>query len=95
MNTKRYINFTGFYNDFKEEFSRSQNERLVQWFNLIGTLGQGCGCTRRAREARSNVEYKSIKNILTNENIQLMQMKFPSTKFEFADGEHLFHTIGV
>ena len=93
MNTKRYINFTGFYNDFKEEFTRSQNERLVAWFNLIGMLGQGCGCTRRAREAQSNKEYKDIKNILTIENIQLMQMKFPSTKFEFADGNHLFHIV--
>ncbi len=95
MNTKRYVNFTGFYNDFKEEFTRSDNQRLVAWFNLIANLGQGCGCTRASRAAQCNVEYKEVRFILTNQNRQLMQMKFPNTVFEFADGEHLFYTMDV
>ncbi len=95
MNTKRYENFTEFFADFHEEFSRSENQRLVQFINTIATLGQGCGCTRRQRTQWCSVEYHAIGEILQPINIQLMKMKFPMTRFEFAEAGHLFYVIEV
>ena len=86
MSTKRY-------EDYHEEFSRSQNQRLVQFINTIATLGQGCGCTRRQRTEWCSREYHAIAEFLDQGNVQLMQMKFPQTRFEFAEAGHLFHVI--
>ena len=95
MSVKRYNNFTEFYNDFKVEFTRSQNQRLVRLFNTIAGLGRGCGCTRRQRGQICSLEYRKVAEALANENIQLMKMKFPMTKFEFAEGKDVFHVIDV
>ena len=95
MNVKRYNNFTEFFNDFHAEFSRSHNQRLVQFINTIGALGQGCGCTRRQRTEWCSVEYHAMIEILDAANIQLMKMKFPMTKFEFVEAGNLFHVIEV
>ena len=91
--TKRYENFTEFFHDYHEEFSRSNNQRLVQFINTIGGLGQGCGCTRRQREQWCVNEYQAISEVLDPMNVQLMQMKFPLTRFEFAEAGYLFHVI--
>ena len=95
MNIKRYDNFTEFFNDFHIEFSHSQNQRLVQWINTIATLGQGCGCTRRQRTEWCSTEYHAIAGILDNHNVQLIKMKHPMTKIEFAEMGAVFHVIEV
>ena len=95
MNVKRYSNLTEFYNDFKIEFSRTQNQRLQTLFSTIATLGQGCGCTRKRRLAKCSEEYTRIAVILQSQNVQLMKMKYPMTKFEFAEGDSVFHVIDV
>lgn len=93
MNTKRYSNFTEFFNDFHDEFSRSNNQRLVQFINTIATLSQGCGCTRRQRTEWCSREYHAIPEILDELNVHLMKMKFPQTRFEFTEAGNLFHVI--
>ena len=95
MSVRRYNNFTEFYNDFKTEFTRSQNKKLVKLFNTIASLGKGCGCTRKRRGQFCSLEYRKAAEILTNENIQLMKMKYPMTKFEFAEADAVFHVIDV
>tara|TARA_B100000676_G_C17931775_1_gene761285 strand:- start:338 stop:625 length:288 start_codon:yes stop_codon:yes gene_type:complete len=95
MNTKRYSNFTEFFNDFKEEFLRTQNQRLFALFNTIATLSQGCGCTRRYRTGKCSEEYRNLPQYIAPENVQVMQMKFPNTKFELAEGDEVFHVIDV
>jgi len=90
MNVKRYKSFQEFHADFKNEFSQSKNGRLTAWFHQIGTLGQGCGCTRKARAKFCFKEYRKVTHVLKNDNINLMKMKFPNTQFEFAEGDELF-----
>ena len=90
MNVKRYKSFQEFHADFKNEFSNSSNQRLNNWFHQIGTLGQGCGCTRKQRAKLCFREYRKVSHVLKIDNISLMKMKIPSTKFEFAEGEELF-----
>ena len=46
--------------------------QVVQWVNMGSTLNQGCGCTRREREAAIDAGYKSMGIYLSNESkIQL------------------------
>ena len=93
MNVIRYNNFTEFYQAFAQEFSHSKNQRLNKWFNMMGTLNQGCGCTRRQRMKYCSIEYNKTALVLKPENIQLMKMKHQNTKFEFAEGGEVFHVI--
>jgi hypothetical protein len=95
MSAFRYNNFTEFYNDYKMEFSNSQNQRLVNLFNTIANLGKGCGCTRRKRTQFCSLEYRKVGEILTPQNIQLMKMKHPMMKLEFAEVNAVFHVIDV
>lgn len=95
MNAIRYKNFTEFYNAFQPEFSRSNNQRLKQFFDVIANLSKGCGCTRRKRTQFCSKEYRNMSEILSSENINLMKMKHPMTKFELAEGDDVFHVINV
>ena len=93
MNVIKYKNFTEFYNAMRPEFSRTNNKRLKQFFDVVTNLSKGCGCTRRKRSEFCSREYASMSEILSSENIQLMKMKHPMTKFEFYEGNDAFHTI--
>ena len=93
MNVIRYNNFTEFFQSMNPEFAKSSNERLKSYFQVVANLSKGCGCTRRKRQEYSSKEYRSMSQILNTENIQLMKMKYPMTKFEFAEANEVFHVI--
>ena len=93
MNVKRYKSFQEFHAEFKEEFTNSANQRLNYWFNTIGTLAQGCGCTRKQRAKICYKEYRKIAHVLKPENVSLMKLKYPNHTFEFSEGDELFWVI--
>ena len=93
MNVIRYSSFTEFYNDFKQEFGMTSNGRLAQWWHNIGTLNQGCGCTRRQRMKMAYKEYLKSSLVLNRDNVNLMRMKNPNTTYEFADGDGVFWKV--
>jgi hypothetical protein len=95
MNVVKFNNFTEFYKAFQPEFSRTGNKRLLSLFRIVASLHKGCGCTRRKRTEFCSKEYRSMSQVLQPENIQLMKMKHPMTKFEFLEGKELFHVIQV
>lgn len=93
MNVVKYSNISDLYAAHHLEFLRSGNERLKQFFNVMSTLGQGCGCTRRKRTEWCSVEYRSLGEILNEDNIRLMRMKNPGARLEFSEGEEVFYVI--
>ena len=89
---KRFEDFAQFVAE-TQEFARSSNDRLVNFFNLASTLNQGCGCTRRARTEQASREYHSIGEFLSEDNINLMKNKWPNHKIEFAEAGAVFFVI--
>ena len=65
---KKFSNFAEFVAEM-HEFTKTSNERLLNFVNLASTLNQGCGCTRRARTEAASKEYLSIGEFLTEDNI--------------------------
>jgi hypothetical protein len=45
----------------------SYSDQVVQWINMGSTLNQGCGCTRKQREAALDAGYKSMGVYLNGE----------------------------
>ena len=93
MNVVKYNNISGLYAEYHVEFLRSNNERLQQFFNVMSTLGQGCGCTRRQRTEWCSVEYRSLGQILNEDNIRLMRLRNPDSRLEFSEGDEVFYVI--
>mgnify|MGYP000093082238 CR=1 FL=1 len=91
--TKRFGNFAEFVADMHVEFSRSANERLVNFINLASSLNQGCGCTRRARAESASREYRSVGEYLTEDNVNFLKNKWPGHRIEFAEGKEVFFVI--
>ena len=89
---KKFSNFAEFVAEM-HEFTKTSNERLLNFVNLASTLNQGCGCTRRARPEAASKEYLSIGECLTEDNINLLKNKWPSHKIEFAEGDAVFFVI--
>ena len=48
--------------------SFSYNKSISDWANIGNTLNQGCGCTRKQREATLEAGYKSMVIWLTEDN---------------------------
>ena len=90
---KRFENFAEFAKDMEVEFSRTNNERLLNFMNLVANLHHGCGCTRRARTEQASKEYHSIGEYLSEDNINLMKNKWQNHKIEFAEAGAVFFTI--
>ena len=72
---KRFENFAEFAKDMEVEFSRTNNERLLNFMNLVANLHHGCGCTRRARTEQASKVYHCIREYLCEDNINLMKNK--------------------
>jgi hypothetical protein len=90
---KRFENFAEFAKDMGVEFSRTNNERLLNFMNLVANLNQGCGCTRRARAEQASKEYHSIGEYLSEDNINLLKNKWQRHKIEFAEAGAVFFVI--
>lgn len=91
--TKRFENFVEFAKDMEIEFSRTNNERLLNFMNLVANLHQGCGCTRKARQQQASKEYHSVGEYLSEDNINLLKNKWQRHKIEFAEAGAVFFVI--
>ena len=90
---KRFEDFPSFVAEMQVEFTKSSNERLVNFMNLALNLNQGCGCTRRARTEQASREYHSIGEYLSEDNINLLKNKWQGHKIEFAEAGSVFFVI--
>ena len=63
-----WIEFYKLFVNMSGESKFSYNPQLTNWANIAATLGQGCGCTRSAREASLEAGYKSMVMYLSPEN---------------------------
>ena len=90
---KTFNNFSDFVLDFDFEFTNTQNERLALFMNLIKTLNQGCGCTRRQRAEQAEREWLAIGTYLTEDNIGVIKNKYQGHVIEFCWNGPVFFTI--
>lgn len=90
---KRFENWHSFAKEMEFEFSRSQNDRLRNYINLVATLGQGCACTKRSRSENALKEYLVIGEYLTEDNANLLRGKYPNHTIEFAQDGAVFFII--
>ena len=90
---KRFENFAKFGKEMHVEFSLTGNERLKTLVNLIVTLHQGCGCSKRARAEKALREYLIIGTFLTEDNMGLLRGKYPNHTIEFAQDGGVFFVI--
>lgn len=89
----RFEDFGHFAKEMQIEFTKTNNERLVNFMNLVANLGQGCGCTRKARMEQASKEYHAIGEYLSEDNINLMKNKWQNHRIEFAEAGAVFFVI--
>jgi|TARA_B100000676_G_scaffold94310_3_gene94061 hypothetical protein len=93
MNVIRYNNFTEFYLDFKDDFSRSNNPKFAKWWMTIGNLNKGCKCSLKARMLECHNSYLDLGSLLEISHINLMRLKNPNTKYEITEDGLVFLII--
>ena len=82
-----------FVHDFHAELHNTQNQRLQQFIQLVATLNQGCGCTRRQRGQMAEQEYVAIGTYLSADNIGVIKAKYQDHTIEFANNGAVFFII--
>lgn len=90
---KTFNNFVDFNTEMGFDFQNTNNERLRNFFNLINTLNQGCGCTRRQRAGAAEKEWVAIGTYLTEDNVNLIKNKYQGQVVEFCQHGPMFFTI--
>jgi len=90
---KTFNNFTEFVLDFDFEFQHTQNARLLNFMNLIKTLNQGCGCTRRQRAEHAEQEWLAIGTYLSQDNINVIKNKYQGHVIEFCWNGPVFFSM--
>ena len=90
---KTFNNFVEFTTEMDFDFQRTSNERLANFLNLVKTLNQGCGCTRRQRAETAEREWVAIGTYLTEDNVNLIKNKYQGQVVEFCWNGPMFFTI--
>tara|TARA_A100001201_G_C4042271_1_gene187075 strand:+ start:449 stop:733 length:285 start_codon:yes stop_codon:yes gene_type:complete len=90
---KRFENFVEFAAEMKVEFTKTSNERLLNFVNLVLNLNQGCGCSRAARTRQASAEYHAIGEYLSEDNVNLLKNKWQNHRIEFAEAGAVFFVI--
>tara|TARA_Y100000310_G_scaffold331258_1_gene404506 strand:+ start:557 stop:838 length:282 start_codon:yes stop_codon:yes gene_type:complete len=90
METKVFDSYQAFFNYLNEDNGLKSEGSVLSFIGAVSKINKGCGCAKKARIKKAQIEYLTLSTNLTPDFIEKLKLELQVQKVQFLQDEGLF-----
>ena len=90
METKVFDGYQAFFNYLDEQGDLKSESSVSSFVNAVSKINKGCGCGKKARIKKTQIEYLTLGTNFTPDFIEKLKVDLQVNKVQFLQDEGLF-----